>query len=744
MNKSTIIGLGIFAVVIISLLSLSLISLTRDVNAQGILSNDSKLNVSYLVYQLNISDLNLTDYINITDNATNITSTVNVTNNITYDCRLNISSGMYLNSGLTTNISDIIIVNQTLITTLTDGYYNLALGCDYYVNTCGYINSTTNYSVNQTINKLTRKTILVDTTSPIMTPINQFVNTSVNQSTIILYNGLAWLNFTVLDTSTVTCIINIANISTTIITNTSNIGLPLNLTTGNYFYNISCTDALGNTNTLSSSVQIINNISNSTPEIPFFSIDISKPTYSLGELGYYTINANNNSNVSITICPIANGWVQCYMVLPFINETFPKTQAMPYTNKTGRYVIDGIMYYKNNTIITNVTYEATNTLMANILASETTGSINDVITFNAAATSGIAPYTYTWTLNDGTKFVGPSAYKNYTTPGTYSVNLTVNDSVGNTYSTSVDVVIMNVHTLNIITVDKKDNTRISDVTVNVGDNDMQTDASGIATFQLREGTYNIYVSKSSYDGDVNEILLNSDQTIYMNMSFVDITPPNITLLTDDDAVLTNDTVNLKFSAQDATVMTCSLYIANLTDSWYTLKDSGDNLLANTPYTFEIRDLTNGAYKWKIECIDSNTNKAYSEERKFIVSDGNITFALQSTSQNSDSINAALDNMNQLSGEESEVADILNIRNDLKDLLDRINREDRDVQDLGYRRDLNETGIAEAQANLTQTIDYMKYHTPINLKITDSTTFVKYIHDDDLKILLADYISIKNL
>jgi len=740
MNKSTTVGLGIFAAVIIILLSISLIPLAKNVNAQEILSGDSNINVSYLVYQLDIAELNLTDNISIIDNLTNITTFVNITNNITYDCRLNISDGTYLYSGATTNITNVIIVNQTLINMLTDGYHDLTLGCDYYIDAFGYINATNNYFANQTITKLTQKTILIDTTPPNITLVNQ----SANQSTIILYNGIAWLNFTVLDISTINCIINIANISTNIITNTSNIVIPLNLSVGNYSYNISCMDMMNNTNSVSSSVQIIDNISNPTSETPFFSLDISKPTFGLGEIGYYTINANNNSNVSITICPIASGWVQCYMVLPFINETFPKTQAMPYTNKTGKYIIEGVMRYKNNTITTNVTYETTNTLTATIEASKTTSAVNEIVTFNAAATSGIGAYTYKWTLHDGTKFTGVSAYKNYTVPGTYRVNLTVNDSAGNNYSTYIDVVVKNIYTLNVIVTDKKDNSRISDATVSIGDNDAQTTTSGIATFKLMEGTYDIYVSKNNYLGDVSELLLNMDQNFYMNMSFLDITPPKITLLTDNDSVLTKDTVNLKFSAEDDTNLTCSLYTANVTDSWYALKDSGDNLQTNTPYTFEIRDLDNGAYKWKIECVDADKNEAYSEERKFIVSDGNITLALQSTGQNSDSINTALDNMNKLSGDESSVADILNIRSDLKDLLDRINRVDRDIHDLGYRRDLNETSIAEAQANLTQTIDYIKYHTPINLRITDSKTFVKYVHDEDLKSLLDEYSTIKNL
>jgi hypothetical protein len=187
-----------------------------------------------------------------------------------------------------------------------------------------------------------------------------------------------------------------------------------------------------------------------------------------------------------------------------------------------------------------------------------------------------------------------------------------------------------------------------------------------------EDDYKLYASKDNYDTSVENIDMDATKTLYVNMSFLDLTPPVITLLTDNDKVMSQDSVNLKFKAEDITNVACSLYIADINTSWYQLKDSGDNLLTNTEYTFELRDLTNGAYKWKVECLDTERNKAYSEERKFIVSDGGITVALNAADGDYDYINNALDSMNKLSGDESKVADILNIRVELKDLLDRIN------------------------------------------------------------------------
>jgi hypothetical protein len=193
-----------------------------------------------------------------------------------------------------------------------------------------------------------------------------------------------------------------------------------------------------------------------------------------------------------------------------------------------------------------------------------------------------------------------------------------------------------------------------------------------------------------------------------------------------------------------TKLSCSLYVAKAAESWYTLKDSGDDLLANTEYTFELRDLENDGYKWKIECVDKNGNKAYSEERGFMVSDGSIKVALNQVSSNNDQINNALDNMDELSVEESEVAEILGIKKQLKDLLEKIGSYNRDINDLVYRRDLDAEGKENAQKELTNKIELMKYSIPIDVEVSNSKTFVKYVRDEDLKSLLEEYSAIKQL
>jgi hypothetical protein len=791
MDRQKTTGFGIFVILLICIFNMLL---TINASAQTVLTADSNTSLGNISYMLNTSELGLnTTYMTMYDNTTDTTTMINITNSINYTCALsitglNVSEKTYVQNNLTGDINDVIIITQP-IDTISDGSYGVLLNCSYDINTTNHITIITPYFdnvTNQTYNVTSNmplfgtsqvnisisKGIKIDTLPPLI--ILNYPSTTANGTNQLVYindsnskdgNGNVLVsvpfNFTLYDASQLNCTLTTDtlriyssgayNSSAAFMANSSTIILPLNLSvptnisSGNYTYSLSCSDALGNIAIANASLQLINNIP--APETISFDIQVSKSGFNLGEIGYYTINAVNNSNVTITICPIASGWVQCYMTPPYVNYTFPIVQALPYTNKTGAYVIQGVMRYKNYTIMTNTTYNTVNTLTASIAASSMSAGNGDIIIFNATAGSGIGSYTYKWIMHDGSVFNGPGAYKNYTTAGYFPVNLSVNDSQGNQYNTSVYVTIKNYYNLAVVAVDKDSNARIAAAEVSIDNNDDTselTDNNGAAYFRLLDGSYDIYVSKSDYGRDLNEVTLNNDATIFFNMSFSDTSAPKVTLLTDNDVTLSNDSVSLKFKAEDQSNVLCAIYTAPANYGWYTLQDSGDNLQVNTEYTFELHNLSLGAYKWRVECTDKDNNKGSSEERNFTISDTSVQSYLESSGTNSDDINTALDNMNKLSGEESDVADILNVRSDLKDLLDRINRMDKDIHDTSYRRDLNATGIEDAQKNITASIEYLKYNTPISLKISDSKTFVKYVKDPEIKTLVDDYAGLKNM
>ncbi len=732
---------------------LILFSLVMSVSAL-ILTGNSQSSINSISYTIDARLLNITDYYNVNTDAFNTTTAINVTNLVHYDCSLSANnSNTIYHSINNTNVGAVILVNQSLNNSLGYGTSILSLGCIYNVNstqtttTINQMLNVTNISGNSTISVMSaseNKNVVVDNVSPaisLVSPINQIFYIQSGST-----NYTVGLNFSVSDISSVNCSVAYTSYPSNNIyySNMPNVqGVyqsNQNLSAGNYTYNLTCTDSLGNVNSVLSGFQIINNASDNV----FFNIGISKPLFGLGEIGYYTISANNNSNVSITVCPIASGWVQCYITPDFINDVFPKTQALPYTNKTGDYLIQGIMKYKNNTVSFNATYVVSNTLTASIGASKTVSGVNDIVTFNATALSGIGTYSYVWTFDDGSTIVGPGAFRNYTSVGNYNVNLYVNDSQGNQYNTSVAVNVRNYYNLNVVVLDSASSSPISAAQVTVNGYGALTDSTGATSYRLLSGSYDVYASKNDYDGYVSSVALGQDTTVYMNLSLQQSSPPQISLLVDNGTEFTKNTVALKFQASADSSLTCSLYIANDNDSWFTLKDSGSGLLINTPYTFNVNDLSLGTYRWKIECVDTLNNDAYSEERTFTVSDSIADAASSPSQSSSDDINRALDNMNSLSGDASQVVDILHVKDDLKTLLDSISRMDKDIYDVTYRRDLNDTQKNILRQNITDNVNTMKYNTPIDVKVTDSKTFVKYARDDAIKSLIDQYISIKNM
>ena len=62
--------------------------------------------------------------------------------------------------------------------------------------------------------------------------------------------------------------------------------------------------------------------------------------------------------------------------------------------------------------------------------------IGDGVNFTAIASNGTAPYMIQWNFGDGLNGTGSQIFHRYASPGTYIVNLTVTDSIGQTTSTT--------------------------------------------------------------------------------------------------------------------------------------------------------------------------------------------------------------------------------------------------------------------------------------------------------------------
>jgi len=89
----------------------------------------------------------------------------------------------------------------------------------------------------------------------------------------------------------------------------------------------------------------------------------------------------------------------------------------------------------------------------------------------------------------------------------------------------------------------------------------------------------------------------------------------------DDIAISKDMVPLKFQPMMQHDDMLIIVKRRRIDSWFALRIQ-EITACDTEYTFSLTDLSVGAYKWRIECLDKDKNKATSEEREFTVIDAN--------------------------------------------------------------------------------------------------------------------------
>src|SRR2546426_398384 len=84
-------------------------------------------------------------------------------------------------------------------------------------------------------------------------------------------------------------------------------------------------------------------------------------------------------------------------------------------------------------------------LGARVSSPRTAADVGQSITFTCTAGGGTAPYTYAWTLGDGTSGTGAQITHTYTQTGSFQTTVVVTDGNGGTASGSAAVTISNIH-----------------------------------------------------------------------------------------------------------------------------------------------------------------------------------------------------------------------------------------------------------------------------------------------------------
>lgn len=87
----------------------------------------------------------------------------------------------------------------------------------------------------------------------------------------------------------------------------------------------------------------------------------------------------------------------------------------------------------------NFTVEVLPPLLVSASAGPLTGTAPLRVTFNASAEGGEAPYAFVWTPTPGISLAGATESYAYSSPGTYTASLTVNDSLGVTVARNLTI-----------------------------------------------------------------------------------------------------------------------------------------------------------------------------------------------------------------------------------------------------------------------------------------------------------------
>jgi hypothetical protein len=427
------------------------------------------------------------------------------------------------------------------------------------------------------------------------------------------------------------------------------------------------------------------------------------------------------------------------------NETYPLILQLPYTNQTGDYFIELNNHYENFSKTLRKNYTVTNSITIQIEGDDdfTTGK-STVLAANAE--KGIPPYEYEWDCPSGLtcKNIGNSSLKNITSTniGEYEITITATDSEGNEKTEIFEIEVIPYRYLTVIVKEKYTNNSIKDAKVEVGNLSKKTDSHGKAVFKLEDDEYDIYVLKSGYGTYINSVDLDENITLNVKISVQDIEVPEITLITKNNTVFSDEEFSLKYQIEDGSPVDCSLYVADEGSDWFSLIATEKNVIDSKERSFVLNKPV-GYYKWKIECTDTNKNSAVSDEMFFSVMD--IGGENIETDSKITELENLLDRIEQeFDFDEKEIVEDLGIKEQIEDSLRDIRTAEGNINNIKFRRDLNITQKQEQIQELEEKINKAGLNLIVDVNIKEKKSYVKYIRDDALQEFLREYFDAKGV
>ncbi|MBR9690616.1 PKD domain-containing protein, partial [Candidatus Woesearchaeota archaeon] len=480
-------------------------------------------------------------------------------------------------------------------------------------------------------------------------------------------------------------------------------------------------------------------------EITFY-ITTTKATYSIGEAAQFTIFAQNNSDVNIGM--EVPGDYYSYSA-QFVNQTYPIIENIPSTRRHGLYRIFGTISYGDYTQNIEKTFSVANTIDIDI-DGETSIDYDETLSLEASASGGYGDwFEYKWWFGDGTTAQGFEADHNYDTTGEFTVRAQAKDIEGNAKNETFTVKVYKHYKLKILVLEKDTQGAIKDVTIQVDDTGIKTGTDGAAYFLGRKGDYEITAYKEGYNFyEIPSYSFKTNSTLKIHMKKIDKSAPQISLIS-NTVIISQGEAYVNFTVADSSNVNCQIYTS--TDSnWWNMAAEINGISDSKVQSKKLTGLDEIEQKYKIECSDTKSNTALSDEGVLIPK----SLAQQdSTAQEIKALRQTLQNtkneLENLGAKEKEVLSLLEL--DIK-----IKEAERIA--LNFERDsssINEARCPGLHCNLTkeekqERIEDLEKTTtdainsvPKTISINRFDEFVKYPTKLEIESAIKRYFESKN-
>jgi PKD repeat protein len=517
--------------------------------------------------------------------------------------------------------------------------------------------------------------------------------------------------------------------------------------TFNYTKTASCSDGLQNGNETGI------DCGGSCPKCIPFNISMEKTVFKITEPVRITIFSRPNSQVNLTVTlagiRIYNEELESY------SPDYPIWVEKTITGITqpGDYSVLGIMTYMNHseakTLSFHINDTNTNPLSVSIGANKTTIDEGETIGFTSQVSGNSDPVSYEWKFGNGDKSTEANPKYRYPHNGSFTVELKIKM---NEWEKSAARTITVRKPLNVtIRVKNESANLVPDADVTLNGDTKNTSGSGLASFIVYRGEYNLRVSKDDYEDYSNSTDITYNQTIEIKLKrgTYDEDGPVIQLNSpENEARISSDAVNLVYRTFDSSQSDCIVYVS-IDGSWWTEKATHKNIREGEERSLSLGNLENKKYQWKIECKDASGNSVISETRTFYVNttanapapvaatedDLSIDYLIQE-------IDDAVANLESLAPKEREAALAMGLQELLGKNKVQLQRAKRDLNNLVWRR-LNDTELEEVRASILDQVQEIRDTTPKSLQIAESNEFITYPNKEDIKNISDTILNLDN-